>query len=258
MLPNPVIGSCELSWYALFQYMGVGIMLGFGHWYYKQGISGKWPIRHAILLFWYGGILALAGSRLAGMAAYYLTTGYSLPLSVIWQWPHYGHFSWCGSLLFLLLFFPVFGRYLLGKSRFWQYLDFVAVCLCMLTIITKQGCLFSGDGCYGIPTSLPWGMHFAYDKVPSLLPVHPTPLYDSLFHLFLLAFLYRKNSQKRFNGQIALLYFIVSAIFYLLLETIRINPPVWISFTLPQMVYLLVSGYAWYLYATIQYRNKTD
>jgi phosphatidylglycerol---prolipoprotein diacylglyceryl transferase len=42
----------------------------------------------------------------------------------------------------------------------------------------RMGCLLSGDGDYGIPTSLPWGMSFPNGLVPTTQRVHPTPIYE--------------------------------------------------------------------------------
>src|ERR1700679_1455883 len=42
--------------------------------------------------------------------------------------------------------------------------------------IGRIGCFLSGDGCYGKPTALPWGMSFPHGIVPTYERVHPTPL----------------------------------------------------------------------------------
>jgi phosphatidylglycerol:prolipoprotein diacylglycerol transferase len=44
--------------------------------------------------------------------------------------------------------------------------------------IGRIGCFLSGDGDYGIPTSLPWGMSFPDGLVPTTQRVHPTPIYE--------------------------------------------------------------------------------
>src|SRR5271154_932694 len=44
--------------------------------------------------------------------------------------------------------------------------------------VGRIGCLLSGDGDYGIPPSLPWGMSFPNGLVPTVERVHPTPLYE--------------------------------------------------------------------------------
>ena len=51
--------------------------------------------------------------------------------------------------------------------------------------VGRIGCLLSGDGDYGINTTLPWGVHMAKDAlVPPNPPnalVQPTPIYELLF-----------------------------------------------------------------------------
>src|SRR6201993_1140503 len=46
--------------------------------------------------------------------------------------------------------------------------------------VGRLGCLTSGDGDYGIPTNLPWGMSFPEGLVPTPpgVRVHPTPIYE--------------------------------------------------------------------------------
>ena len=44
--------------------------------------------------------------------------------------------------------------------------------------VGRVGCLLSGDGDYGKPTSLPWGMSFPHGLVPTTERVHPTPIYE--------------------------------------------------------------------------------
>jgi phosphatidylglycerol---prolipoprotein diacylglyceryl transferase len=44
--------------------------------------------------------------------------------------------------------------------------------------IGRIGCFLSGDGDYGILTSLPWGVSFPNGLVPTDVRVHPTPIYE--------------------------------------------------------------------------------
>lgn len=46
--------------------------------------------------------------------------------------------------------------------------------------VGRIGCLLSGDGDYGIPSSLPWAMSFPNGVVPTTQRVHPTPIYEFL------------------------------------------------------------------------------
>ena len=45
--------------------------------------------------------------------------------------------------------------------------------------IGRIGCFLAGDGTYGKPTDLPWGMAFPNGAVPINVPVHPAQLYEA-------------------------------------------------------------------------------
>lgn len=225
MYPNPIILGYELQWYPFFHWLGVGLAVLFGLWYYRHKMTTIIPLRHSVVWFVLLLLIAMLGSRIVGMFDYYIVMKAFPPISIIWKSPNYGHFSWNGTLLFFIVLFPLVAK-IFKLPYFWDYFDLVAVCLCFLTIFAKQGCQFSGDGCYGIPTNLPWGMYYIDGTVPSWLPVHPTPIYDSLFHIGLLGFLLWHTSKKQFSGQIAMTYFISCSVFYMLLEFIRANPKI--------------------------------
>ena len=46
--------------------------------------------------------------------------------------------------------------------------------------IGRIGCLLAGDGDYGPPSDVPWAMAFPNGTVPTDVPVHPTPIYETL------------------------------------------------------------------------------
>lgn len=56
--------------------------------------------------------------------------------------------------------------------------------------VGRIGCLISGDGTYGRPTTLPWGMTFPNGVVATDVPVDPTPLYEALSALAIAGFLW--------------------------------------------------------------------
>ena len=55
----------------------------------------------------------------------------------------------------------------------------------------RVGCHLSGDGDYGVPTDLPWGMAFPNGVVPTDVPVHPVPVYEMITCFTLAAYLWR-------------------------------------------------------------------
>jgi prolipoprotein diacylglyceryltransferase len=65
--------------------------------------------------------------------------------------------------------------------------DLYAIPLALGIAIGRIGCFLTGlsDNTYGIPTNLPWGVDFG-DGIPR----HPTQLYEIIFLLLLIPFLY--------------------------------------------------------------------
>lgn len=108
------------------------------------------------------------------------------------------------------------------------FLDACSPAACVGYAIGRIGCLLSGDGDYGIPTSLPWGMSFPNGVVPTTERVHPTPLYEFFIWLLIAALLWKLGAHfinaKRGNGAVFCGYLVMTGIARFLIETIRINP----------------------------------
>jgi len=98
----------------------------------------------------------------------------------------------------------------------------------------RIGCLLSGDGDYGIPTSLPWGMSFPNGLVPTTTRVHPTPIYEFIASFLIAWLLWRlggraqilKSPDGRQNrpGSVFAAFLILTGLARFLVEFIRINP----------------------------------
>ena len=100
-----------------------------------------------------------------------------------------------------------------------------AVPLTLAYGVGRLGCLLSGDGTYGKPTSLPWAMAFPNGVVRTDVPVHPTPLYEALAAIAIATLLWalrkRWNPPAVFGG-----YLVLSGISRFLVESCAsTNPP---------------------------------
>ena len=135
-------------------------------------------------------------------------------------------FAWFGGFLggFVALIF------LARRSKIpvLEFLDICSPAACVGYAIGRIGCLLSGDGDYGMPTSLPWGMSFPNGVVPTTERVHPTPLYEFFIWLAIAAFLWHMGTKAlrgaKANGGIFCNYLILTGIARFLVEFIRINP----------------------------------
>ena len=124
--------------------------------------------------------------------------------------------------------------------------------------VGRIGCFLSGDGDYGIPTSLPWGVSFPNGIVPTTARVHPTPIYEFIVACVIGLILWklgrkqvgapknprgdasRKGDWQRGasvtpDGFVFSSYLIFTGIARFLVEFIRINPRSFLGITNAQL-----------------------
>jgi len=130
-----------------------------------------------------------------------------------------------------------------GLRGWWagvRMLDLAAPAAAVGYGIGRIGCLTSGDGDYGIKTTLPWGVHMAPNAlVPTPDLVQPTPVYELLFSLALAWLLWRLGGKSRPVGWLTGLYLVLSGLGRFLVEFVRINPPVFHGLTNAQLASLV-------------------
>jgi phosphatidylglycerol:prolipoprotein diacylglycerol transferase len=100
--------------------------------------------------------------------------------------------------------------------------------------IGRIGCQLAGDGDYGIPTTLPWGMSYPEGVVPTNERVHPTPIYEAIACFLIFAYLWRQRAQSLHPGDLTGRYFILAALVRFLVEFVRRNPAWLAGFTTAQ------------------------
>lgn len=108
------------------------------------------------------------------------------------------------------------------------FLDACSPAACVGYAIGRIGCFLSGDGDYGIPTSLPWGMSFPNGVVPTTERVHPTPLYEFFAWMMIAYVLWRIGArflrERKPRGWVFCGYLILTGVARFLVEIIRLNP----------------------------------
>ncbi|MGB8323104.1 MAG: prolipoprotein diacylglyceryl transferase family protein [Candidatus Acidiferrum sp.] len=135
-------------------------------------------------------------------------------------------FAWFGGFLGGFGAMLLQGRF--AKLPTLEFLDACSPAACFGYAIGRIGCLLSGDGDYGRPTALPWGMSFPNGVVPTTDRVHPTPLYEFFIWCAIGAFLWHMGTKAirgpKAKGEIFCNYLILTGIARFLVEIIRINP----------------------------------
>jgi phosphatidylglycerol:prolipoprotein diacylglycerol transferase len=135
-------------------------------------------------------------------------------------------FAWFGAVIGGFIALVILARRY--KMKMLLMLDIASPAAALGYGIGRIGCLLSGDGDYGIPTSLPWGMSFPNGLVPTTQRVHPTPIYEFLAALVIAHFLWRigrrATQSSRPAGEVFGYYLILTGVARFLVEFIRINP----------------------------------
>ncbi len=131
----------------------------------------------------------------------------------------------------------VVASWILARQRHIAWLELADICapaLAMGLAIGRIGCQLAGDGDYGVPTSLPWGMSYPNGVVPTTERVHPAPLYEMVACLGIFAYLWRRRLRKPPSGDLFGRYLVLSAIVRFLIEFVRRNPDWLVGLTTAQ------------------------
>ncbi len=163
--------------------------------------------------------------------------GWGHPLDMLMGFLHWfqAGFAWYGGMLAGIAMLMWQGR----EARFRgalagvlgrrvgaiRMLDLAAPAAAIGYGVGRIGCLTSGDGDYGMKTTLPWGVHMAKDAlVPTVDLVQPTPAYELLFSVLVFWILWKLTERSKPVGWLTGMYLVLSGVGRFLVEFVRINP----------------------------------
>ena len=125
-----------------------------------------------------------------------------------------------GALVAVLIYCRV------KKISFWQMGDIIAPGAIVGQAIGRVGCLLNGC-CYGLPTSLPWGV--VYTNPASFCPLgesfQPTQVYHILWDLIGFGILWSVRRRLEPKGSLFLLYLAIYAAGDLSIRFVRVGEP---------------------------------
>lgn len=141
-------------------------------------------------------------------------------------------------------------------------LDTGALGLAVGLAIGRVGCHLSGDGDWGVPTSLPWGVAYTNGTAgwpyPPGISVHPAALYEMIALLGIFVLLLRLRSRVAPAGALFAIYLFLSGLARSLVEVVRTNPPILLGLTEAQWTSIALSaGAAIWLWAYGSVRWKS-
>ena len=125
-------------------------------------------------------------------------------------------------------------------------LDMCAPALALGYAIGRVGCQLAGDGDYGEDWDGPWAMAYPDAVVPTDVPVHPTPIYETLA-MGMAAYVLWRLRDRFAPGRLFALYLVLAGLERFLVEFVRRNEPALAGLTTAQLVSLamLVAGAVW-------------
>lgn len=178
-----------------------------------------------------------------------LLPGASHPVDILlgfFSWFKAG-FAWFGGLLAGVATLIAQGvalrpNGLRGARAALRMLDLAAPAAAVGYGVGRIGCLTSGDGDYGVNTTLPWGVHMAHGAdqyhralvppSPVWAKVQPTPVYELIYSVLIAWWLWRRGSRPIPLGVLTGEYLVLSGIGRFLVEFVRINPKLYLHGTL--------------------------
>jgi phosphatidylglycerol:prolipoprotein diacylglycerol transferase len=188
---------------------------------------------------------------LAAAMKHIVAPGFKHPLDVLVGFLHWfqAGFAWFGGMLAgiaMLMWQGMQARFRgslegtlgehVGAARM---LDLASPAAAIGYGVGRIGCLLSGDGDYGIPTKLPWGVHMKPDAlVPTPDLVQPTPVYELLFSVALAWWLWQRGRKHLAIGVITGEYLLVSGVGRFLVEFVRVNPRLYFGMSNAQVAAL--------------------
>jgi phosphatidylglycerol:prolipoprotein diacylglycerol transferase len=112
--------------------------------------------------------------------------------------------------------------------------------------IGRIGCQLAGDGDYGVAWDGPWAMAYPDGTVPTDVPVHPTPVYETIVMGIVTVVLWRWRHRFR-PGNLFALWAVLAGAERFLVEFIRRNDEIVAGLTQPQLISIamILAGGTW-------------
>jgi len=233
------------------------------------------PADYAPSLVLWGGLAGLAGARLWDV--FNNLSDYARdPLSIVFST---SGFVWYGGFIGGFAAIVLVARR--HRVRLLPTLDMVAPAVLVGHAFGRIGCLLSGDGDWGLPTKMPWGMAYpraivgwnsetvlklnAHDQlVPGFYPgvrVQPMPIFEAVIYAAIAVFLLWAMRKRHWTeGQAFYTFLVLSGAARFVVEFWRINPRVLWGLTEPQLftIVMMAAGAGAFLLTWTKGRGRAD
>jgi phosphatidylglycerol---prolipoprotein diacylglyceryl transferase len=122
-----------------------------------------------------------------------------------------------------------------------ELLDLAAPCLAVGYAVGRVACQLAGDGDYGVASGLPWAMAYPNGTVPTSVPSHPTPIYETVAMGLVTYALWRARGRLA-PGMLFAAWLVLAGGERFLIEFIRLNDDLAVGLSLPQFIALAMAS----------------
>ncbi len=214
-LTIPGIGTLAPRWYGLLFAMGfvVGYIIML-----KVFKKERIPVKVLDQLATYMIIATIIGARLGHVLFYEPAAYFSNPIEILMVWK--GGLASHGAAIAIAIALLIFSKRN-NKPYIWIF-DRISIVVALAGAFIRTGNLMNSE-IYGVETTLPWGFKFV-NTDPSLVPKHPTQIYEALAYLGIFLFLwfvYLKRDGKPRPGFLFAMFMILVFAFRFLIEFVK-------------------------------------
>jgi len=132
-----------------------------------------------------------------------------------------------------------------SRLQFGYLADLIAPGIILAQAVGRVGCTINGC-CYGLPTSLPWGVVYTH---PDSLAfgagvVHPTQVYEIIFNLLAFGLLFTLRGRLKPDGSLFLIYLSLYSSWRLGIDFVREGTPFLFGLHQAQVISIIVLAIA--------------
>jgi phosphatidylglycerol:prolipoprotein diacylglycerol transferase len=170
-------------------------------------------------------------------------------LHVIDMWDYYmqnpglilsaGGLTAYGAVLGAALGIWIYSRF--SDFKFGYFADLVAPAIILAQAIGRVGCTINGC-CYGIATSLPWGVIYTHPNCLATkgVAIHPTQIYEILYNLLVFAVLIILRGRFKPEGSLFLIYLSLYSLWRVGTDFLRPGTPFLFGLHQAQIIAIIV------------------
>jgi len=144
-----------------------------------------------------------------------------------------------GAVLGAALGIWIYSRF--SNFQYGYFADLVAPAIILAQAIGRVGCTINGC-CYGIETSLPWGVVYTHPDsyAPLGVAIHPTQPYEIIYNLLVFAVLVILRKRFKPDGSLFLIYLSLYAVWRVGIDFLRDGTPFLFGLHQAQIVSIII------------------